>query len=123
MNSILNSIKKLLGITEEYTHFDTDVIMNINAVLAIATQMGVGPPGGFAITDATSTWSDFVGPTYNFGVLQSYVFLKVKLLFDPPTTGPLTQSVERLISEFEFRLFVDSDPVAEVLIEEGESNG
>lgn len=121
MDSILNSIKKLLGITEEYTHFDTDVMMNINAVLAILTQMGVGPSSGFTITDSTSTWTDFVGSEYNFSVLQSYVYLKVKLLFDPPSTGPLTQSAERLITEFEFRLFVDSDPVQPLTVE-GETN-
>lgn len=120
MDSILTSIKKLLGIAEEYTHFDTDIIMSINSVLATATQMGVGPPNGFIITDNTATWEEFVGPLYNCAMLQSYVYLKTKLLFDPPSTGPLTQSIERLISEFEFRLFVHSDPV---VIEEGESNG
>lgn len=125
MDSILTSIKKLLGITEEYTHFDTDITMNINAVLAILTQMGVGPSSGFAILDKTSTWEDFVGTDYNFSLLQSYVHLKVKLMFDPPATGPLTQSIERLVSEFEFRLFVNSDPVLPVLasLEEGDSNG
>lgn len=120
MTSILSSIKKLLGIAEEYTHFDADVIMGINAAIATATQMGVGPPNGFIITDNTATWEEFVGPLYNCAMLQSYVYLKTKLLFDPPSTGPLTQSIERLISEFEFRLFVYSDPV---VIEEGESNG
>ena len=109
MESILTSIKKLLGITEEYEHFDNDIIMHINSVFMILTQMGVGPSEGFIIEDDTSTWSDFVPDTIPIESVKSYVYLKVKLLFDPPASSSVTESMNRMISEFEWRLTVAAD--------------
>lgn len=111
MESILTSIKKLLGIEECYTHFDSDIIMHINSVFSILTQLGVGPPEGFSITDASATWSDFLGDDPKLNSTKSYVYQKVKLLFDPPTSSALIESTNRLISEFEWRLQVVADAV------------
>lgn len=112
MESILTSIKKLLGIDEEYTHFDADIIMHINSVLMILTQLGVGPAEGFVIEDDTSTWVDFI-PEANAAQLhavKSYIFMKVKLIFDPPLSSAVIESMNRQIAEFEWRLNVAVDP-------------
>lgn len=102
--SILTSIKKQLGIEEEYTHFDSDIIMHINSVLAILTQLGVGSPDGFSISDDSSTWKDFMGEDKKFEFVKSYVHLKVKLLFDPPLSSAVMESINRMISELEWRM-------------------
>lgn len=107
MESILTSIKKLLGITEEYDHFDTDLIIHINSVLAILTQLGVGPSKGFAITDKYQTWGEFVPEGSNLELVKSYVFLKVRLLFDPPSSSAVIESSNKLISELEWRINVE----------------
>lgn len=109
MESILTSIKKLLGITEDYTHFDPDLIMHINSVLMILTQLGVGPSEGFTIEDETATWNDFVQDS-NLECVKSYIHLKVKLLFDPPLSSAHIESINRMISEFEWRLNIAVDP-------------
>ena len=112
MESILTSIKKMLGIDEEYTHFDADVIMHINSVLMILTQLGVGPAEGFMIEDDTSTWVDFI-PEANAAQLhavKSYIFMKVKLIFAPPLSSAVIESYNRQIAEFEWRLNVAVDP-------------
>lgn len=111
MESILTSIKKMLGIDEEYTHFDADVIMHINSVLMILTQLGVGPAEGFMIEDDTSTWVDFI-PEANAAQLhavKSYIYMKVKLIFDPPLSSAVIESMNRQIAEFEWRLNVAVD--------------
>ena len=109
MESILTSIKKLLGPTEEYEHFDTDLIMHINSVFSILTQMGVGPSEGFSIMDENDMWSDFIQGRPNIELVKSYVYLKVKLLFDPPSSSAVIESINRQISEFEWRLNVAAD--------------
>lgn len=111
MESILTSIKKLLGIDEDYKHFDQDLIMHINSVLMILTQLGVGPSTGFSIVDETATWKDFLGIDPRFESVKSYIYLKVRLLFDPPQSSALIESTNKLISELEWRLFVAADPV------------
>ena len=105
-DSILTSIKKLLGITEEYEHFDQDIITHINSVFMILNQLGVGPSNGFSITDKTAVWSDFISEGTNLESVKSYIYLKVRLLFDPPTTSAVMESMNRMISELEFRLNV-----------------
>ena len=111
MESILTSIKKLLGIDEDYKHFDQDLIMHINSVLMILTQLGVGPSTGFSIVDETATWKDFLGIDPRFESVKSYIYLKVRLLFDPPQSSALIESTNKLINELEWRLFVAADPV------------
>ena len=110
MESILTSIKKLLGIEESYTHFDTDITIHINTVLMILTQLGVGPQDGFFIKDASATWDDFI-PGVPYEGTKSYVYLKVKLLFDTPLGTAVIEAINRQISELEWRLQVQADPV------------
>lgn len=108
--SVLTSIKKLLGIDENYTHFDADITMHINSVFSILTQMGVGPANGFSITGKEETWSGFISGNGNvLPLVKSYVYQKVRLLFDPPTSSAAVESINRQISEFEWRLFVAAD--------------
>lgn len=105
MDSILTSIKKDLGIAEDYTHFDADIIMHINSVLMVLTQLGVGPVEGFQIEDAEDTWDDFIPENFtNFAAVKSYIYLKVKLLFDPPLSSTVIEAMNRMLTEFEFRL-------------------
>ena len=111
MESILTSIKKLLGVSEDYDHFDADIIMHINTVFTILTQLGVGPSKGFRIEDETTTWDEFVSAdSLLYESVKSYIFLKVKLLFDPPLSGTVIESYNRQISELEWRLNVTADP-------------
>ena len=77
MESILTSIKKMLGITEEYAHFDTDIIIQINTACMILTQLGVGPPEGFVIEDETSSWNDFIKDSTKIEAVKTYIYLKV----------------------------------------------
>lgn len=110
MDSILGSIKKLLGITEVYDVFDKDLVMHINSVFFVLTQLGVGPVEGFTIQDETAVWDDFIPCGANLEAVKSYVYLKVRLLFDPPQSSALTEAINRQISEFEWRLNVAVDP-------------
>lgn len=121
MDSILTSIKKLLGIPEEYEQFDTDVIMHINSALFVLTQLGVGPSGGFSITDKTSKWTDFVSDVTKIESIKTYVYLKVRLVFDPPTSSAVIDAINRQISELEWRINVAVDPGEKS--EEGNQNG
>lgn len=109
MESILTSIKKLLGIEEEYTQFDNDIIMHINSVFLNLTQLGVGPAEGFLIEDDTATWEDFIGYSNQLQAVKSYMYLKVKLLFDPPLSSSVIESMNRMIAELEWRLNVAVD--------------
>ena len=109
MESVLTSIKKLLGIEEEYTQFDNDIIMHINSVFLNLTQLGVGPAEGFLIEDDTATWEDFIGDSNQLQAVKSYMYLKVKLLFDPPLSSSVIESMNRMIAELEWRLNVAVD--------------
>lgn len=111
MDSILTSIKKLLGIEADYTHFDDVLIGHINSVFMILTQLGVGPSGGFSISDDTSVWSDFASPETNVEAVKSYMHHRVRLMFDPPSAGVI-ESMNRTISELEWRLNVQVDTKA-----------
>lgn len=119
IDSILTSIKKLLGISEDYTHFDSDLIMHINSVLSILTQIGVGPSDGYSIENAGNKWSEFIEDTKLLEMVKSYMHLKVKLLFDPPLSSSVMESMNRMISEFEWRIQVVSDNIANQSTKEG----
>lgn len=109
MDSILTSVKRILGITEEYEHFDLELIMHINTVFTILTQMGVGVENGFKIKDKSQTWSEFTQDDSKIEDVKTYVALKVKLIFDPPASSSAMDAVNRTISELEWRLYVASD--------------
>lgn len=106
--SILASVKKMLGITEEYKAFDPDIIIHINTVLAILHQLGIGPDEGFQIDGPQQTWADLFGNDPRLNLIKSYVQLRVRLLFDPPV-GSALDSYNRIISEFEWRINVAVD--------------
>lgn len=107
--SILTSIKKLLGITDDYTHFDQDIILQINSAFSTLNQLGVGPEAGFSIQDASTVWTEFINDDrLNFA--KTFVQLKVKLAFDPPTSSTLMDSYNRQLDELTWRLsIVDHD--------------
>jgi hypothetical protein len=109
--SILTTIKKHLGITEDYEYFDLDIIDHINSTFSILCQLGVGPSSGFSISDKTALWSDFISdgdPRLNMVI--SYMEKKVKLMFDPPLSSSVAEATKELISELEWRLNVHVDP-------------
>lgn len=120
MESILKSIKKLLGISDEETHFDSDLIMHINSVLTILNQLGVGPSDGLSIVDDTSVWDDFINDDVDFNAVKTYIYLKVKLVFDPPLNSSVLSAMERQISELEWRLNVNASNKS---TEEGNNEG
>lgn len=105
-DSILDSTKKLLGISAEDTDFDTDVIMNINSALAVLTQLGVGPSDGFSISDLSSTWSELIPDSKRLEFVKTYVYLKVKVAFDPPMSSVVMEAMNQQIRELEWRILV-----------------
>ena len=110
MDSILTSIKNLLGIVEECTDFDQIIIMHINSVFSILNQLGVGPAAGFSIEDDSAVWSDFIGNDSRLSDVKSFVYLKVRMLFDPPLSSAVAESMDRLANELEWRINVTVDP-------------
>lgn len=109
MESILTSIKKHCGIDAEYKHFDPDIIEHINSVIADLWQIGVGPYEGFMIEDDTTSWWDFLQDSKKYHAVKSYMELRVKLLFDPPTSSAVMESMQRQIDKWEWRLNVASE--------------
>lgn len=122
MESVLVSIKKLLGIHDSYDAYDQDLIIFINSAFMVLNQLGIGPVHPFTISGVKETWNDFlpgimplnangVGTQSidDFQLVKSYVYLKVRLLFDPPDTGVLHEAMERQITEFEWRLSVQAE--------------
>lgn len=107
--SILTSIKKLLGIEEDYEHFDTDIIIYINGVFMSLNQLGLGPIEGFSIDNKITTWVEFLKDRNDLNAVKSYMYLKVKLLFDPPQMGYLVDAIKTQIAEFEWRLNVQAE--------------
>ena len=110
MENILDSIKKLLGIDEADLNFDQELIMHINSVFMVLNQLGVGPVGGFKISSNEEVWTDFVSTRLDLESVKSYIYLKVRLLFDPPQNSFLVGSIEKQIEENEWRLQVQVEP-------------
>jgi hypothetical protein len=106
--SILNSTKKILGIAADYTVFDLDIITHINTAFSTLTQLGVGPAEGFMIESADDLWTDFdpVDDDRQYNAVKSYIYLRVRLLFDPPTTSYLITALEKQVQELEWRMNV-----------------
>ena len=120
--SILISTKKILGIAEDYSAFDFDIITHINTAFSTLTQLGVGPVNGFMIEDDESVWDEFIDNDPQYNSVKSYVFLRVRQLFDPPQTSYLIAAYDKQITEFEWRLnthreetgWVDPNPPAPI---------
>jgi hypothetical protein len=104
--SILDSVKKILGLDPSYTAFDTDVVLHINTVFNVLNGLGIGPVNSFMIEDNTATWDAFLGADPNLNAVKTYVYLRVKLLFDPPQTSFVIESMNKQIEELEWRLSV-----------------
>lgn len=109
MDSILNSVKKLVNVHIEDDSFDQDLIIYINTILAVLTQMGVGPTEGFQITGPDETWEDFVEDDVRVQLIKTYVGLRVRMLFDPPTNSSATQAIDNSIHETEWRIYAMSN--------------
>ncbi len=105
-DSILNTTKKALGLETEYEAFDVDVIMHINSIFATLNQLGIGPAAGFRIDDAVPVWSDFLLDEEPLNFVKSYMYLKVRMLFDPPTTSYLIEAFNKQADELEWRINV-----------------
>lgn len=105
-DSILNSTKKNLGLEADYTAFDPDIIMYINGVFSTLNQLGVGPEDGFSIEDSTPTWDAFIGTNKKYNFVKTYVYLRVRILFDPPATSYVISAMNDQIKELEWRISV-----------------
>ncbi len=108
MDSILTSIKKLLGIVPEYTHFDDDIIIHINTALATLWQLGVGSES-LSIINSDTNWNELTDDVALQSLCKNYIHLKVKMLFDPPLSSAAIESNNRLISELESRINIMAD--------------
>ena len=104
MDSILESVKKQLGIMPDYTHFDEDLIMSINTTFLSLTQIGAGPESGYRITDSGNDWSEFTNDNVLLEAVKTYMYLKVKFIFDPPQSSTLADAMHRVIDETEWRI-------------------
>lgn len=104
MESILLSVKKLLGFEADYNAFDSDIILNINMVFNILNQLGIGPEEGFSISDESSTWDQFIGDTRKLEMVKTYVYMKVKQVFDPGNSSALNTAIDSRVNELEWRL-------------------
>jgi hypothetical protein len=102
--SILKSTKKILGLDADYTPFDLDVITHINAAFSILNQLGIGPVDGFTVNDESATWDQYSAPDNQLNLVKTYVYLKVRILFDPPGTSFLLESANNQTKEYEWRL-------------------
>ena len=119
--SILSSVKLSLGIPIEYEHFDQQIMLHLNSVMAILPQLGVGPKEGFYVLDYSTTWGDLIGESKSpnlYLYVKSYVCLRVRLLFDPPNSSGAIDAMERQMREIEWRITVTLDPTTDEMIED-----
>lgn len=107
-NSILNTVKKLIGVDGSDTSFDIDLIIHINSIFANLHQMGVGPKDPLIIRDSTAVWEDFTEDNNRIEQVKTYVYAKVKCIFDPPTSSIQKDAFDRMATELEYRLYVDA---------------
>lgn len=110
-NSILYTIKKMLGLEEDYTPFDQDVIVHINSALMTLTQFNVGPKTGFMINGYEEEWDDFLTNSVMLGAAKNYVYLKVRMLFDPPSNSFVMEALKQQAEEIGWRLNVMAESV------------
>lgn len=108
-NGILKSIKKLLGVDEADTSFDLDIMTHINSVFMVLRQIGVGPAVGYSISTGTETWNEFLSGNVNIAAVRTYVYLRVQLLFDPPTNPSILEAKNRIADQLEWRLNAQED--------------
>lgn len=108
--SILTTTKKLLGIPEDYTHFDSDLVVFINSALNILTEMGVGDKEGFVITGSNELWTDYIPNYSKLSMIKEFVYLKVRLMFDPPQSNAFIEAINSRLDELTYRIYITADP-------------
>ena len=113
-DSILTTVKKLIGLDEEYDAFDQDILIIINAILFELEQIGLKPKEGFALSDNTTVWLDYTDDERILNVLKPYVYLKTKLLFDPPASSSVTDSINKVADRFEWRIHMYAETGGEI---------
>lgn len=111
--SILKTIKQLIGCPDDFEQFDLDLIVHINSAFATLTNLGVGPKEGYRITGADNVWSEFEDDAQKLSLIKDYVYIKTRLLFDPPISGSLMDSLKEQLNEMEWRLYMLYDPISE----------
>jgi hypothetical protein len=111
-DSILDSVKKVLNLSSDYVAFDEDVILHINSVFSTLNQLGIGPEMGFMIQDKNAVWADFLEGDLRLNNVKSYMYLRVRMLFDPPTIGFLVEAMKGQIQELEWRINVQREGIA-----------
>ncbi len=111
--SILKTIKQLIGCPDDFEQFDLDLIVHINSAFATLTNLGVGPKEGYRITGADNAWSEFEDDAQKLSLIKDYVYIKTRLLFDPPISGSLMDSLKEQLKEMEWRLYILYDPISE----------
>lgn len=109
-DSIFESIKSLLGPDASYDVFDQDILIHINTAIAVLTQLGVGSPSGFVVTGPEETWRDFIGDDKILQMVKTYIYMKVKIAFDPPTNSSVLSAYQEACKEYEWRINVETDP-------------
>lgn len=128
MDSILESVKKKVGVLNYDTHFDDEIIMDINTTFFMLNQLGIGPKDPFTISDATTTWDEF--ECEHLDIVKTYIPLNVRLLFDPPTSSAIIETINAEIKRYEFYMMCDKESIdgvyvdkdTSVLIDEDETN-
>ena len=111
--SILKTIKQLIGCPDDFEQFDLDLMIHINSAFATLTHLGVGPKEGYRITGADNVWREFEDDAQKLSLIKDYVYIKTRLLFDPPTSGSLMDSLKEQLKEMEWRLYMLYDPISE----------
>ncbi len=107
MDSILNNVKKLLGIDSEDDSFDIDVMTMINSTIPSLAQMGIGPSNGYIVTSADDKWTDWITTNdINLQGVKTYLYLKIKLIFDPPTNSTVVEAFNKNLNELEWRMML-----------------
>lgn len=117
--SILLTIKQMLGIPSEYSVFDEELAVYINTVIAALRQLGVGPENGFAITGENESWEDYIGDTSMYENVKAYIYLKVRMMFDPPSSSFVLDAFKSQAAEIEWRIYIQADEDKD----EGETDG
>lgn len=121
-DSILATIKKMLGLDVNYTPFDQDIIVLINGVFMTLHQLGIGPADGFSIEDYSSRWSEFLTNPINLRAAQEYVYMKVRMVFDPPGNSFVMDALKQQCQELEWRMNVQAESVEDFSFVDSEDN-
>lgn len=108
-DSILNSVKLSLGIASDYTYFDDQLIMHINTAFAVLNQLGVGPKDGYQISGPDDSWSDYTKSNKQLNMMKTYMYAKVRLIFDPPQSSAVKECLNETVKEYESRIRYETE--------------